>query len=138
MIYFIDARKRRTSTCHLFVTRGAYPKNPTHGTQYILNHQQRVREQRTKQNAKRPHNRCKKAALKKERIKNTPFAEDADEPFVPFIENVIIDKDPDMVENEEVEFFPTDPYPFRTGTIIEENGFLSKEREMDGLIFHDS
>jgi hypothetical protein len=39
MIYFIDARKRRTSTCHLFTTRGAYHKNPTHGTQYILNHQ---------------------------------------------------------------------------------------------------
>jgi hypothetical protein len=43
-----------------------------------------------------------------------------------------------MVENEEVEFFPTDPHPFRTGTIIEENGFLFKEREMDGLIFYDS
>jgi hypothetical protein len=37
-----------------------------------------------------------------------------------------------------VEFFPTDPHPFRTGTIIEENGFFFKEREMDGLIFYDS
>jgi hypothetical protein len=37
-----------------------------------------------------------------------------------------------------VEFFPTDPHPFRTGTIIEENGFLFKERETDGLIFNDS
>jgi hypothetical protein len=37
-----------------------------------------------------------------------------------------------------VKFFPTDPHPFRTATIIEENGFLFKEREMDGLIFYDS
>jgi hypothetical protein len=37
-----------------------------------------------------------------------------------------------------VEFFPTDPHLFCTGTIIEENGFLFKEREMDGLIFYDS
>jgi hypothetical protein len=43
-----------------------------------------------------------------------------------------------MIESNEVEFFPTDPHPFRTGTIIEENGFLFKEREMDGLIFYDS
>jgi hypothetical protein len=43
-----------------------------------------------------------------------------------------------MVENEEEEFFPTDPHSFRSGTIIEENGFLFKEREMDGLIFYDS
>jgi hypothetical protein len=35
---------------------------------------------------------AKKAALKKERIKNTPFAEDAYEPFVPFIENVTFHK----------------------------------------------
>jgi hypothetical protein len=48
------------------------------------------REQRTKRNAKRLHNCRKKAALKEEWIKNTPFAEDADEPFVPFIENAII------------------------------------------------
>jgi hypothetical protein len=93
----------------------------------------RVREKHTKWNAKRLHNRRKKAALKKERIKISPFAEDADKPFVPFIENVIIDKDPDMVENEEVEFFPTDLHPFCTGTIIEENGFFFKEREMDGV-----
>jgi hypothetical protein len=59
-------------------------------------------------------------------------------PFVPFIENAIINKEPDMVEDNEVEFFPTDPHPFRTGTIIEENGFLFKERGMDGLIFYDS
>jgi hypothetical protein len=43
-----------------------------------------------------------------------------------------------MVEVNEVEFFPTDPHPFCTGTIIEENGFLFKGREMDGLIFYDS
>jgi hypothetical protein len=43
-----------------------------------------------------------------------------------------------MIEDTEVEFFPTDPHPFCTGTIIEENGFLFKEREMDGLIFYDS
>jgi hypothetical protein len=42
------------------------------------------------------------------------------------------------VEKEEVEFFPTDPHLFCTCTIIEENGFLFKEREMDGLIFYDS
>jgi hypothetical protein len=89
----------------------------------------RVREQRTKRNAKRLHNRRKKAALKKERIKNTPFAEDADELFFPFIENVIIDKEPDTVEDNKVEFFPTDPHPFRTGTIIEENGFLFKKEK---------
>jgi hypothetical protein len=58
--------------------------------------------------------------------------------FVPFIKNDIINKEPDTVEDNEVEFFPTDPHPFRTGTIIEENGFLFKEREMDGLIFYDS
>jgi hypothetical protein len=50
-----------------------------------------------------------------------PFAEDADEPFVPFTENVIIDKEPATIEDNEVELFPTDPHPFRTGTIIEEN-----------------
>jgi hypothetical protein len=43
-----------------------------------------------------------------------------------------------MIEDTEVEFFPTDPHPFLIGTIIEENGFLFKEREMDGLIFYDS
>jgi hypothetical protein len=98
----------------------------------------RVREQRTKRNAKRLHNHRKKAALKKERIKNTPFAEDADKPFVPFIKNAIINKEPDTIEQNKVEFFPTDPHPFCTGTIIEEYGFLFKEREMDGLIFYDS
>jgi hypothetical protein len=49
---------------------------------------QRVREQRAKHNAKRLINRRKKAALKKELIKNTPFAEDADEPFNPFIDPI--------------------------------------------------
>jgi hypothetical protein len=44
----------------------------------------RVRKQHTKRNAKRMHNCRKKAALKKERIKNTPFAADAGEPFAPF------------------------------------------------------
>jgi hypothetical protein len=44
---------------------------------------QRVCVQRTKHNAKRLHNRRKKAALRKERIKNTPFAEDANKRFVP-------------------------------------------------------
>jgi hypothetical protein len=98
----------------------------------------RVREQRTKRNTKRLHNRRKKAALKKELIENAPFTEDSDEPFVPFIENVLINKQPDTVEDNEVNFFPTDLHPFRTGTIIEENGFLFKEREMGGLIFYDS
>jgi hypothetical protein len=37
-----------------------------------------------------------------------------------------------------VEFFPTGPHSFRIGTIIEENGFLFNEREMNGLIFYDS
>jgi hypothetical protein len=80
-----------------------------------------------KRNAKCLHSRRKRAALKKERIKNTSFAEDADKPFVSFIENFITDKEPDMIEDNKVEFFPIDPYPFRTGTIIEENGFLFKE-----------
>jgi hypothetical protein len=40
--------------------------------------------------------------------------------------------------SDEDQFFPTDTHPFRTGTIIKENGFLFKEREMDGLIFYDS
>jgi hypothetical protein len=111
------------------------PIDNSDGEKFTCRH---VREQRTKRNAKRLHNRRKKAALRKERIKNTPFAEDADQPFVPFLENVIIDKEPDTIEDNEVEFFPTDPHPFRTGTIIEENGFLFKEREMDGLIFYDS
>jgi hypothetical protein len=74
-------------------------------------------------------------------VANTPFADDADKPFVPFIENAIINKEPDANdtnEDNEVEFFPTDPHLFRTGTIIEENGFLFKERERDGLIFYDS
>jgi hypothetical protein len=79
----------------------------------------RVREQRTKRKAKRLHNRRKRAAVRKELIENTPFAEDAGEHSVPFIENAIINKEPDTVEDNEVEFFPTDPHPFRTGTIIE-------------------
>jgi hypothetical protein len=98
----------------------------------------RVRTQHTKRNAKRLHNRQKRAALRKELIENTPFAEDADKPFVPFIENAIINKEPDTIEDNKVEFFPTDPHPFCTGTIIEENGFLFKEREMNGLIYYDS
>jgi hypothetical protein len=98
----------------------------------------RVRAQRTKRNTKRLHNRQKRAAVKKELIENTPFAEDAVEIFVPFIKNDIINKEPDTVEDNEVKFFPTDPHPFCTRTIIEENGFLFKEREMDGLIFYDS
>jgi hypothetical protein len=96
----------------------------------------RVREKRTKRNAKRLHNRRKRAALKKELIENTPFAEDAGERFVPVTQSAIIHND--TVEDNEVKFFPTNPHPFRTGTIIEENGFLFKEREMDGLIFYDS
>jgi hypothetical protein len=78
------------------------------------------------------------AALRKERVKNKPFAEDADKPFVPFLGDVIIDREPATIEDNEVEFFPTDPHPFRTGTIIEENGFLFKEREKNGLIFYGS
>jgi hypothetical protein len=95
---------------------------------------QRVCEQRAKRNAKRLINRRKKAALKKELIKNTPFAEDADKPFIPFIDPIISNK----IVSYEDQFFPTDPHPFCTGTIIEENGFLFKEREMDGLILYDS
>ena len=98
----------------------------------------RVRKQRAKRNEKRLTNRRKKAALKKERIKATPFAEDADEPFVPLIETVINNEQSKEILNDEEAFFPTDPHPYRTGTIIEENGFLFKEREMDGLIFYDS
>jgi hypothetical protein len=99
---------------------------------------QRVREQRAKCNAKRVINRCKKAALKKELIKNTPFATDADKPFIPFIDPIFNKQEPSTTENNEVEFFPMDSHPFRTGTIIEGNGLLIKEREMDGLIFYDS
>jgi hypothetical protein len=95
---------------------------------------QRVREQRAKGNAKRLLNRGKKAAIKKERIKNTPFAEDADDPFILFIDPITSTK----IVSDEDQFFPTDPHPFRTGTIIEENGFLFKEREMDGLVFYNS
>jgi hypothetical protein len=97
-----------------------------------------VRAQRTKHNAKRLHICRKRAAVRKEIIENTPFAEDAGERFVPFIKNDIINKEPVTVKDNEVEFFPTDPHPFRTSTIIEENGFLFKKREMDGLIFYDS
>jgi hypothetical protein len=95
---------------------------------------QRVREQRAKRNAKRLLNRRKKAAIKKELIRNTPFAEDAEDPFVPFIDPITSNE----TMNDKDKFFPTHPHPFRTGTIIEENGFLFKEREMDGLIFYDS
>jgi hypothetical protein len=73
-----------------------------------------VRAQRTKRNAKCQHNCRKKDALRKERIKNTPFAEDVDEPFVSFIENVVSDNFFATIENNKVEFFPTDPHPFRT------------------------
>jgi hypothetical protein len=87
---------------------------------------------------KRVINWRKKAAVKKELIKNTPFAEDADKPFIPSIDPIFNQQEPSTIVDNEVEFFPTDPHPFRTGTIIEENGFLFKEREMDGLIFYDS
>jgi hypothetical protein len=79
------------------------------------------------QRAKRLHNRRKKAALRKERIKSTPFAKDADNPFVPFIVTSINDKEPTTTVDNEVEFFPTDTHPIRTGTIIEENGFIFKK-----------
>jgi hypothetical protein len=95
---------------------------------------QRVRKQRAKRNAKRLLNRRKKPALKKELIRNTPFAEAADDPFVSFIDPVTDNE----TNNKEYQFFPTNPHPFCTGTIIEENGFLFKEREMDGLIFYNS
>jgi hypothetical protein len=78
---------------------------------------QLVRKQRAKRNTERLLNHHKKAA-KKERIKNTPFTEDADDPFVPFIIKTVTSNE--IVSNEE-EFFPTNPHPFRTGTIIEEN-----------------
>jgi hypothetical protein len=93
-----------------------------------------VCKQRAKRNAKSLLNCRKKAALKKELIKNTPFAEDANNPFIPFIDPITNSK----IVSDKEQFFPTDPHPFRTGTIIEENGLLFKEREMDGLIFYDS
>ena len=37
-----------------------------------------------------------------------------------------------------IEFFPTDPHPYRTGTIIKEDRHLYQKREMDGMIFYDS
>jgi hypothetical protein len=67
-------------------------------------------------------------------IRNAPFAEDADDPFVPFIDHITSNE----IMSDDDQFFPTNPHPFRTGTIIEENGFLFKGREMDGLIFYDS
>jgi hypothetical protein len=97
-----------------------------------------VPAQHTKRNAKRLHNCRKRAAIRKELIKNTPFAEDTGKRFVPVFKTAIINNEPGTVEDNEVKFFPTDPHPFRTSTIIEENGFLFKEREMDGLIFYDS
>jgi hypothetical protein len=66
------------------------------------------------------HNRRKRAAVRKELIENTPFV-------VPFIENDIINKEPDTVEDNEVEFFPTDPHPFRTGKM---DSFSKKEKWM--------
>jgi hypothetical protein len=87
-----------------------------------------VREQHTKCYAKCLHNRQKRAALKKE----------CRQTFCSVYWNAVIKKEPDTMEDNAVKFFPTDPHPFRTGTIVEENGFLFKEREMDGLIFYDS
>jgi hypothetical protein len=54
----------------------------------------RVRAQGTKRNAKLLHNCRKRAAVREELIKNTPFAEDVGERFVPFIKNDIINKGP--------------------------------------------
>jgi hypothetical protein len=127
-----DKKSIKTSTTML---KWKFPIDDSNGEKFTCH---RVREQRAKCNAKRVNNRRKKAALKKELIKNTPFAEDADEPFIPFIDPIFNKQELSMIVNNEVEFFPTDPHPFRTGTIIEENGFLFKEREMDGLIFYDS
>jgi hypothetical protein len=67
-------------------------------------------------------------------IKNTPFAEDADDTFIPFIDPITSND----IDSDEDQFFPTDPHPFRTGTIIEENVFIFKDLEMDGLMFYDS
>jgi hypothetical protein len=106
-----------------------FPIDNLNGEKFTL---QRVRDQRAKRNAKCVNNRRKKAALKKELIKNTPFAKDADEPFIPFIDPIFNKQEPSMIVNNEVEFFPTDPHPFRRGTIIEENGFfLRKGKWMD-------
>jgi hypothetical protein len=58
--------------------------------------------QRTKRNAKRLHNCRKRAAVRKELIDNTPFAEDTGEGFVPFSENDIINKEPDTVEDNKI------------------------------------
>jgi hypothetical protein len=50
----------------------------------------------------------------------------------------IHNEDSDRTVLSDDEFIPTDPHPYRTCTIIEDNGFLFKEREMNGLIFYDT
>ena len=72
------------------------------------------------------------------RIENTPFAEDAGEPFVQFIDKINYKQESTDILDDEEEFFPTGPHPFCAGTIIEENGLLFRGREMDRLVFYDS
>jgi hypothetical protein len=120
-----DKNSIKTST----TMKWKFPIDDSNGEKFTC---QRVREQRAKRNAKRVNNRRKKAALKKELIKNTPFAEDADEPFIPFIDLIFNKQELSMIVNNKVEFFPTDPHPFRTDTIIEEmDFFLRKGKWMD-------
>ncbi|OEU06704.1 hypothetical protein FRACYDRAFT_253777 [Fragilariopsis cylindrus CCMP1102] len=71
--------------------------------------------------------------IKKELIYNTPFVEDADNTFIPFIDNVINEQESSTIVDG-IEFFPTDPHPYRTGTIIKEDRHLYQKREMDGTI----
>ena len=89
---------------------------------------QKVRKGRARRNEKRLANRRKKAEIKlvmeykkKELKKVTKIVENSTETVI----------DDDM-------FYPTDPHPFRTGTIIEDKGLLFQEREMDGLLFYDT
>jgi hypothetical protein len=112
-----DMRPTKTSTS----MQWKVPIDDSDGEKFTC---QRVCEQR----AKPLLNRRKKAVIKKERIKNTPFVEDADNPFILFIDpitsnEIVCDKD---------QFFPTNPHPFRTGTIIED------EADATGQIFSDT
>jgi hypothetical protein len=94
-----DSDYNKKSTKASTTMQWKVPIDGSDGEKYTC---RRVRAQHTKHNAKCLHNRRKKAALKKERIKNMPFSEDADKPFAPFIENAIINKEPDTIEDNEV------------------------------------
>ena len=76
---------------------------------------QKVRKGRARRNEKRLANRRKKAEIKL----------------------VMKYKEEETLIDEDI-FYPTDPHPFCTGTIIEDKGLLFQEREMDGLLFYDT